>query len=373
MGAQPGRVRERAHAEPPERRRPRILDAGKVIIDGDRIPGYRTLEGPKFYKRNGEYWIFAPAGGVKPGWQSVFRSKTVDGPYEDRIVLEQGSTDINGPHQGAWVDTPSGEDWFFHFQDLDAYGRVVHLQPMKWREDGWPVMGVDAGRRRQGRAGQHAPEAERQVPAVGRLPCRRRRTSSAARGSVCNGNGRRIRRALDVAGRRAAERCGCTPCRHRPPTTSGWRRTSCSRSGPPPHSWSRRRSTFAPLADGDTAGLIVFGQDYAWIGLRKTAAGPASRGMPSRRTPEERQAGTGGGRPRGRRAVGLPARRRRQGGVADSAASPDNRSFAPIGEEFVAKPGQWVGAKVGLFAVARPGASKAGHADWAWFRVNPAE
>ena len=53
------------------------------------------------------------------------------------------STDINGPHLGAWVDTPAGEDWFFHFQDLDPYGRVVHLQPIKWRDDGWPVMGVD--------------------------------------------------------------------------------------------------------------------------------------------------------------------------------------------------------------------------------------
>jgi hypothetical protein len=30
------------------------------------------------------------------------------------------------------VNTPSGEDWFLHFQDKEAYGRVVHLQPMKW-------------------------------------------------------------------------------------------------------------------------------------------------------------------------------------------------------------------------------------------------
>jgi hypothetical protein len=25
------------------------------------------------------------------------------GPYEERIVLEQGDTDVNGPHQGGWV------------------------------------------------------------------------------------------------------------------------------------------------------------------------------------------------------------------------------------------------------------------------------
>ena len=35
-----------------------------------------------------------------------------------------------------------GEDWFLHFQDKECYGRVVHLQPVTWR-DNWPVMGVD--------------------------------------------------------------------------------------------------------------------------------------------------------------------------------------------------------------------------------------
>jgi beta-xylosidase len=49
---------------------------------------------------------------------------------------------INGPHQGAWVTTQTGEDWFLHFQDKEAYGRVVHLNPMKWIND-WPVIGVD--------------------------------------------------------------------------------------------------------------------------------------------------------------------------------------------------------------------------------------
>ena len=49
---------------------------------------------------------------------------------------------VNGPHQGAWVDTQNGEDWFLHFQDKHAYGRVVHLQPAKWVND-WLVIGDD--------------------------------------------------------------------------------------------------------------------------------------------------------------------------------------------------------------------------------------
>lgn len=101
-----------------------------------------TIEGPKFYKREGLYYIFAPAGGVATGWQVVLRSSSPWGPYEYRVVLEQGSTPINGPHQGGWVTTPDGRDWFVHFQDVIELGRITHLQPMRWDGD-FPVMGKD--------------------------------------------------------------------------------------------------------------------------------------------------------------------------------------------------------------------------------------
>lgn len=121
-------------------------DAGKAITQSriifDGHESHETIEGPKFYKKDGYYYVFAPAGGVPTGWQTVLRSKNVYGPYESKDVLHQGSTKVNGPHQGAWVDTTTGEDWFLHFQDVGAYGRIVHLQPMKW-VNGWPVIGVD--------------------------------------------------------------------------------------------------------------------------------------------------------------------------------------------------------------------------------------
>lgn len=116
----------------------RILDEGTVVIDANLMPGWRTLEGPKLYKRDGWYYVFAPADGVAEGYQAVFRARDIRGPYENRIVLEQGATPINGPHQGAWIETPTGEHWFFHFQEIEAHGRVVHLQPMRWRDDGCP-------------------------------------------------------------------------------------------------------------------------------------------------------------------------------------------------------------------------------------------
>ena len=116
-----------------------IIDEGRLIYSGVDH-GDTTVEGPKFYKRNGEYWVLCPAGGVTSGYQLALRSKNILGPYERRVVLAQGSTPINGPHQGAWFDDGKGGDWFIHFQDVGEYGRVTHLQPVDW-SDGWPVMG----------------------------------------------------------------------------------------------------------------------------------------------------------------------------------------------------------------------------------------
>ena len=119
----------------------RLLGQSRIVYDGHETQP--TIEGTKFYKYNGNYYIFSPAGGVPTGWQVVLKASSPWGPYEERVVMAQGKSPINGPHQGAWIDTPAGEHWFMHFQDKDAYGRVVHLQPMTWTAEGWPVIGDD--------------------------------------------------------------------------------------------------------------------------------------------------------------------------------------------------------------------------------------
>lgn len=118
-----------------------IISQPRIIFDGNDGVNH-TVEGTKMYRKGDYYYLFAPAGGVATGWQLVMRSKNIYGPYESKIVMSQGKSDINGPHQGAWVSAPDSSDWFLHFQDKGAYGRVIHLNPMTWA-DGWPIIGVD--------------------------------------------------------------------------------------------------------------------------------------------------------------------------------------------------------------------------------------
>lgn len=111
----------------------------EIVYDGHN--NNPTIEGPKFNVRNGYYYILAPAGSVKGGWQVALRSKNIYGPYESKVILMQNGTKVNGPHQGALVDIDDNDNWaFIHFQDMWAYGRIVHLQPVMWHND-WPICG----------------------------------------------------------------------------------------------------------------------------------------------------------------------------------------------------------------------------------------
>lgn len=116
-----------------------ISETYQIVYDG--VNNNPTIEGPKFNYRNGYFYIMAPAGSVKGGWQVALRSKNIYGPYESKVVLMQNGTKINGPHQGALIDLDENDNWaFIHFQDKWAYGRIVHLQPVSWHND-WPICG----------------------------------------------------------------------------------------------------------------------------------------------------------------------------------------------------------------------------------------
>lgn len=344
-----------------------IDDGGTVVVDGHALPGYRTLEGPKLYRRDGYYWIFAPAGGVEHGWQSVFRARSIAGPYEARIVLDRGRTDINGPHQGAWVDTPGGESWFVHFQDRGALGRIVHLQPIQWGGDGWPVMGVDpdgngrgepvARHRRPGLPEQpwSVPPStdEFDGPSLGR---QWQWQSNPQPGWAEVGDGRlrlpavawpEAARNLWDAGALLLQKVPCDRFRVR---------TQLGLHGGDP---------------GERTGLVVFGMDYAWLGLVRDEEGRTnlvySICHDARAGADEVVQWTAVA-PDDR--VGLELEWTPDG-CRFAVEQPDG-TFVPVASpRFVPRPGRWVGAKIGLFASAPAGSTPTGVAEVDWFRVYP--
>lgn len=342
----------------------KALDEGVLVFDGhDEHP---TLEGPKFYKRNGYYYIFAPAGGVSTGWQLVLRSRQVYGPYESKIVMDQGHSAINGPHQGAWVQTPKGADWFLHFQDLEAYGRVVLLQPMKWGND-WPIIGTD-----NDHDGKGEPVSTWKKPDVGRnypvaTPQESDEFNTATLGlqwqwqanpaatwafpSVAKGSLRLFAAPLSDSARNLWE----VP-------------QVLLQKFPAPAFKATTKLRFAPRQEGDRISFLVMGVDYAGLALTKKKDGiwlshfvcnKADKGTPETDT-------------------GLVAITSTDiflrvaitsGGNCRFSYSADGMHFQDVGTPFTAATGRWIGAKMGFCATRNMKTNDAGWADIDWFRV----
>lgn len=362
-----------------------VLTVTPLSADGQRIDGrdvqvfdghanHPTIEGPKFYRRNGWYYIFAPAGGVATGWQTVLRSKNVLGPYEDRIVMWQGNTDVNGPHQGAWVETKSGESWFLHFQDRGVWGRVVHLQPMVWKDD-WPVIGADPDG-----DGVGEPVPSFRKPIVG-APVEMPQTSDEFEG-----------RAIGLQWQwNANPSPAWTSLTARP----GWLRLTSVSAPPsagsvfnlaavllqkvPAEEFTASASIDAKgLSPGERAGLAVMGGDTASIAVRRDARGlvivrATGKGVDVDGADAE-VADPGSNDVLPTSVVTLRATLDKSGHVLLDAFADAAKLIDP-GPGFVVRPGVWVGARIGLFASRTPPvAAKAvapGHADVDWFRVEP--
>jgi beta-xylosidase len=100
------------------------------------------LEGTHVYKINGYYYMYSTYGGLD-GIQVALRSKNIYGPYEQKIVIYDTTHGVNfGIHQGALIRTQTGEWWTMLFVDSGPFGRFPSLQPVTW-VDGWPMVGVD--------------------------------------------------------------------------------------------------------------------------------------------------------------------------------------------------------------------------------------
>ena len=340
----------------------KTIDEGVMVYDGHDLDP--TIEGPKIYKRNNWYYLFAPAGGVSTGWQLVLRSKSIYGPYERRVVMDKGATLVNGPHQGAWVDTKNGEHWFLHFQDKDAYGRVVHLQPMKWVND-WPVIGED-----KNGDGKGEPVLVYKKPNVGKtypvvtppdsdefnenkigVQWQWQANPKPYWAFPSNGNLRLFSYQL-------------------PDSIKNYWNTPnlLMQKFPADEFMVTTKLSFHPRLDGERAGLIIFGADYAYLlVVKKTGENYLSYSL-CKEADKGREETVQDGEKLTDADIYLRVKVSK-GAICEFSYSLDGTTFKFIGEKLNAKPGRWVGAKVGLFCTRTVKTNDSGFADVDWFRV----
>ncbi len=367
----------------------RIIDAGKLpkVRTSQGLLDWQTTEGPKLYKRGGYYYIFVPSGGVKSGWQGVFRSKQLTGPYEGRDVLDQGRTAINGPHQGAWVDTPGGEDWFLHFQDTDSYGRRVRLEPMKWRPDGWPVIGEAQTGQTFGEPVTRHKKPDLPVQTVSAPVVDDDFSDGYHMGWQWSANPGDGWYDPAVKGKLRLNSISSS--------ANLWEAPNLLMQKLPGLSFSATTQvSFMPKAVGERAGLLVLGYDYGWIGLENTLDGSrlvlVTRARANLNGPEtvitapviisgpvwlrasfEPVTGDDPGPNVIKAWPRLPSMH----AVVKFSYSLDGVVYTPLGPSFTTTPGRWVGAQIGLFAQAPSGtpantSTKAGWSDFETFQIS---
>lgn len=347
----------------------KTLDEGTIVYDGHAFDP--TIEGPKLYKRNGYYYIMAPAGGVSTGWQLSLRSKTIYGPYERHVSMAQGATPINGPHQGGWVTTQTGEDWFIHFQDKGAYGRVVHLQPLKWLND-WPVIGDDVDGKGTGQ-----PVLVHKKPAVGKAYPMQTPPESDEFNQIALGKQWQWQANPQATWSFLYPEIGALRLYTQQVADSV--RNLWDVPGillqkfPTEEFMATTKVTFHPheKLENEKTGLIIMGQSYAHLALMSKKDGiylvygeglNANKGAQERlNTIKKLDSNT------------LYLRVTvTKGAHCQFSFSQDGQQFEHINQTFTAKPGQWIGAKIGLYSMRDTQINDSGWADYDWFRVeNP--
>ncbi|MFA9557855.1 glycoside hydrolase 43 family protein [Evansella sp. AB-rgal1] len=340
-----------------------LLDEGTYIFDG--TTEHPTIEGPKMYKRNGYYYIFAPAGGVATGWQTILRSKSVYGPYEDKIVLHQGKTEINGPHQGGYVELESGESWFMHFQDKGAYGRITHLQPMSWKDD-WPVMGQNVNEQ-----GIGEPVLQWKKPnVIGDHKIVNPQTSDDFTGESlglqwqwrANVNHSWYTIWDNYLRLHAIKQpTGVTTIYDLPQILT--------QKFPAPAFTATTLMNFTPKSYEDYAGFMVFGLDYAGIMLKKSGAGLnviEFNGSTERDKPAVEQEKVVNHINSYTFYLRVDVDHK---AICQFSISIDGNEFETVGEPFQAKEGHWIGAQLGIFCKNKVEEASTGYVDVDYFKI----
>ncbi|MBN2166621.1 MAG: glycoside hydrolase 43 family protein [Marinilabiliaceae bacterium] len=338
-----------------------------IVFDGHE--NHPTIEGPKFYKKDGIYYIFAPGGGVPTGWQTVLKSENVYGPYEDKIVLAREKTDINGPHQGGWVTTQTGEDWFIHFQDVGPIGRIIHLQPMSWK-NGWPIIGVDTDNNGIGEPvlAYKKPNVGKSYPIV--TPDESDEFNDLILGLQWQWHGNFSPLWIYNAADKGVMRLYSVPV---PDNYKNlWDVPNLLlQKIPAPKFSATTKLTFKPNPEnkGERTGLVVMGRDYGVLAIEDTDQGLVLSQCFCKDANKGKTEVVNESIPLKDNTVYLKVSMT-DDVMCQFSYSFNGKKFNNIGKSFKAREGQWIGAKTGLFINRHKYNKDAGWIDVDWFRID---
>jgi beta-xylosidase len=214
-----------------------------------------TVEGSRFYKRNGYYYIFVtrPANG-----QYILRATSPWGPYTMQQVLLNMGGPISGggvPHQGGLVQTQNGDWYYMAFQDAYPGGRVPVLAPITWQNN-WPVITTVNGAWGSQYPAPNIPKSSKTVrPATGTDTFSSlgpdwewNHNPDTSKYSV--GNGLKLSTATVTTDLYNA-------------------RNTLTRRILGPSSTATIELNYSSMADGDRAGLAMLRDTSAWIGVKR--------------------------------------------------------------------------------------------------------
>ena len=248
---------------------------------------------------------------------------------------------------------------------MDAYGRVVHLQPVTWEND-WPLIGKDTNN-----DGIGEPVMEWQKPNVGEshplaVPATSDEFEEKKLGRQWQWQANPQIKWYSLTKNRGSLRLYAD----RNLTQNGnlWRVPNLLlQKFPAPSFTVSTKITFSPKLAGEKAGLVIMGKEWGYLATTKTDSG-VEIGMYT-----------------GTYFQGYDKTEKIQSEnltqvicflrvhVAEDlmcqfSYSLDGIMFHPIGTQFKATPGTWIGAKVGLFHINPNIESSEGYSDFDWFR-----
>ncbi|EOD43516.1 putative xylosidase glycosyl hydrolase protein [Neofusicoccum parvum UCRNP2] len=231
--------------------------SSQVVFNSPSNPGY--IEGSRFYNINGTYYIFLTR---PPDAEYVLKSTSGPfGPYEGRYLVDRVGAPVasaGAPHQGGIVDTPNGDWYYMSFIDAYPGGRMPVLAPITWDDEGWPSVTLV-----NGAWGQTYPSPDvLAAPATVEPPTGIDTFSGSALSHQWEWNHNPDNTKWSLDGGLRLQTATVTDDLYAARNTLTHRILG-------PASTGTIVLDFSSMADGDRAGLSLFRDQSAWIGIVK--------------------------------------------------------------------------------------------------------